>query len=348
MADNRALDKMQVNNVYIPKKFKKTKIPWEGYRVKKEAMGLVQKIFFISLVVGLCFIILYPLLKLFPSVFGEMSDLGNPDVVWIPKEFSTVSFQAAFKIAMGSSIGGLVISVLYALSITAIQIFMSAMAGYSLARINFRGRNIIFALVVLTILVPPQALLISQYLHFKQFDVLGLITLFTGGTVDLINQPYVLYLMAILGFGLKQGLFIFIFRQFFITMPNEFEEAAVIDGCGFYRTYFKIMLPNAMPPIMTVGVLSFVWNYGDVYYTNYFHPDGPYLSVILQRMFEPTRRDAVNDALFRYFDIFLTNQLTFEATKQAALFIFLIPLLIIYFLAQRKLVENLERSGIVG
>lgn len=326
----------------------KAKIPWEGYRIRKELMSIPQKIFFISLVIGLCFIILYPLLKLFPTILGDMRDLGNPDVVWIPKEFSTVSFQAAFKIAMGSTVKGLFISVLYALSITAVQVFMSAMAGYSLARIDFKGRNLIFALVILTFLVPPQALLISQYLHFKQFDVFGIVTLLNGGTIDLINKPYVLYLIALLGFGIKQGLFIFIFRQFFITMPNEFEEAAVIDGCGFYRTYFKIMLPNAMPPMLTVGVLSFVWNYGDVYYTNYFHPDGPYLSVILQRVFAPERREAVNDALFRHFDIYITNQLTFDATKQAALFIFLVPLLIIYFLAQRKLVENLERSGIVG
>ena len=109
----------------------------------------------------------------------------------------------------------------------------------------------------------------------------------------------------------------------------------------------KIMLPNAMPPVMTVGVLSFVWNYGDVYY-KLLPSRWTILSVILQRMFDPTRREAVNDALFKHFDIFLTNQMTFDATKQAALFIFLIPLLIIYFLAQRKLVENLERSGIVG
>lgn len=326
----------------------KAKIPWEGYRIKKELMSIPQKIFFISLVVGLCFIILYPLLKLFPTVFGDMGDLGNPDVVWIPKEFSTVSFKAAFKLALGGTVKGLFVSVLYALSITVIQVFMSAMAGYSLARIDFKGRSLIFGLVVLTFLVPPQALLISQYLHFKQFDVFGIITMINGSTIDLINKPYVLYLLALLGFGVKQGLFIFIFRQFFITMPNEFEEAAVMDGCGFYRTYFKIMLPNAMPPIMTTGVLAFVWNYGDVYYTNYFHPDGPYLSVILQRAFAAERREAVNDALFRYFDIYLTNQLTFDATKQAALLIFLVPLLIIYFLAQRKLVENLERSGIVG
>ncbi|MDA3729974.1 carbohydrate ABC transporter permease [Niameybacter massiliensis] len=330
------------------RELKSAKIPWDGYRIKKEAMGIGYKLCFYSLILGLCFVILYPMLKLFPLVFGEMADLGNPDVIWIPKEFSLLSFKAAFKIALGGSFMGLIISLLYALSMAVIQVFMSAMAGYSLARIDFKGRNIIFALVVLTFLVPPQALLISQYLHFKQFDIFGLITLMNGSTIDLINKPFVLYILAFLGFGVKQGLFIFIFRQFFITMPNEFEEAAVIDGCGFYRTYFKIMFPNAMPPIMTVGVLSFVWNYGDVYYTNYFHPDGPYLSVVLQRLFGAEQRDRINSILFDQFNVFLTSQLTFDATKQAALIIFLIPLLIVYFIVQRNLVESLERSGIVG
>ncbi|MEG0951073.1 MAG: carbohydrate ABC transporter permease [Niameybacter sp.] len=337
------------NNRFVKaRELKSAKIPWDGYRIKKEAMGIGYKICFYSLIAGLCFVILYPMLKLFPLVVGEMSDLGNPDVIWIPKEFSLLSFKAAFKIAMGGSIMGLGISLLYALSIALIQVFMSAMAGYSLARIDFKGRNMIFALVVLTFLVPPQALLISQYLHFKQFDIFGLITLLNGSTIDLINQPYVLYILAFLGFGVKQGLFIFIFRQFFITMPAEFEEAAVIDGCGFYRTYFKIMFPNAMPPIMTVGVLSFVWNYGDVYYTNYFHPDGPYLSVVLQRLFGPEQREKINSILFDQFNVFLTSQLTFDATRQAALLLFLIPLIIVYFIVQRHLVESLERSGIVG
>lgn len=320
----------------------------DNYRLKKYSLDIVKKTFFISLVIGLCFIILYPLLKIFPNIFGDMSDLGNPDIVWIPKKFSVLSFKAAFKIAMGGTLKGIFITTIYAFTITIIQIFMSAMTGYAIARIDFKGRNLVFGLVVLTFLVPPQALLISQYLHFKQFDILGLFSMITGGTIDIINKPIILYLLAILGCGVKQGLFIFIFRQFFITMPNEFEEASVIDGCGFYKTYFKIMLPNAMPPIMTVGLLSFVFNYGDTYYTNYFHPDGPYMAVILQKVFAADRREAVNQILFDNFNVFLTNQLTFDATKQAALIVFLIPLIIIYLLAQRKIVENLERSGIVG
>ncbi|MGL6174406.1 MAG: carbohydrate ABC transporter permease [Cellulosilyticaceae bacterium] len=318
------------------------------YQFKKKSNTYIYNIFFVSLIIGLCFAILYPLFKLFPSVFGEITDLGNPDVIWIPKETSVVSFKAAYRMAMNSNMMVLLQSLLYAGSITVIQIFMSAMAGYSLARVNFRGRNLIFFLVVLTFLVPPQSLLISQYIHFKQFDIFGLITLLTGSTVDLINNPYTLYLIALLGFGINQSLFVFIFRQFFISMPNELEEAALIDGCGFYKTYFRIMLPNAMPSILTVGVLAFVWNYGDTYYTNYFHPDGPYLATKLMNSFNTSNTQFVLDALQKWYGIPTVNTFAFDAVKQAAAIIYLIPLLVVYFLVQKKLVENLERSGIVG
>lgn len=318
------------------------------YQLKRKSSTYIYNIFFVSLIVGLCFAILYPLFKLFPSVFGEITDLGNPDVIWIPKETSVVSFKAAYRMAMNNDIMILVQSLIYAGSITVIQIFMSAMAGYSLARVNFRGKNLIFFLVVLTFLVPPQSLLISQYIHFKHFDVFGIITLLTGSTVDLINQPYTLYLIALLGFGINQSLFVFIFRQFFVSMPNELEEAALIDGCGFYKTYFRIMLPNAMPSILTVGVLAFVWNYGDTYYTNYFHPDGPYLATKLVNSFNTSNTQFVLDAVQKWYGIPSVNTFAFDAVKQAAAIIYLIPLLIVYFIVQRKLVENLERSGIVG
>lgn len=318
------------------------------YQVKRKGSQYIGNIFFVSLVVGLCFAILYPLFKTFPLVFGAMTDLGNPDVIWLPKETSTLSFKAAYRLSMGSNFMVVVQTLLYAASITLIQIFMSAMAGYSLARINFRGKNLIFFLVVLTFLVPPQSLLISQYIHFKHFDVFGLISLFTGSTVDLINQPYTLYLLAILGFGVNQSLFVFIFRQFFVSLPTELEEAALIDGCGFYRTYFKIMLPNAMPSILTVGVLSFVWNYGDTYYTNYFHPEGPYLGTKLMNAFNPSNTQFVLDAVQKWYGVPSVNTFVFDAVKHAAALIYLVPLLIVYFLVQKRLVENLERSGIVG
>lgn len=318
------------------------------YLLKKRSGKKIFNFFFLSLVLALCFTILYPLLKTVPNVFSDMRDLGDPDIIWLPKRFATTSFKAAYRMMMTFGSMTMLYSVIYALTVMLIQVMMAAMAGYSLARVQFRGSNLIYMLVILTFLVPPQSLLISQYLHFKDFNPLGIVRLLGFARVDLTNNPATLYIMNFLGFGLNQGLFIFIFRQFFIGLPKEIEEAALIDGCGFYRTYFRIMLPNAKPSFLIVAVLSFVWNYGDTYLTGYFDPNGPYLVTILTRRLGSQNQNFVIEALQHWYSIPTSSVFMFDAVKQAAALIYIIPLLVVYFLTQRQLVENLEMSGIVG
>ncbi len=166
--------------------------------------------------------------------------------------------------------------------------------------------------------------------------------------LNLINQPATLYLMALLGFGVNQSLFVLIFSQFFKNIPRELEEAALIDGCGFYRTYFRIMLPNAVPAIVTVAILAFVWNYGDTYYTRYFDPTGPYMASKLATTFIDANKVTLLERVRVWYGVPVTSDMTFDALKQAGILIFLAPLLMLYLFAQRWLVENLESSGLVG
>ncbi len=309
---------------------------------------IISGIFLATLIIGICFAILYPILTLLPMVFTDLRNLGAPDAIWLPSKFGMNSIEFVFRSVLRSDPTILLKSLGYALSICAIQVFMSAMAGYALARTNFWGKKLMLFLVIFVFLIPRQSILITQYLHFKHFDVLGLIKLFTGSDIDLINRPATLYLLAIFGFSVNQSLFVFIFRQFFLGLPQEIEEASLIDGAGYYRTYFRIMLPNAMPTILTVAVLSFVWAYGDIYYTNYFHTDGPYFGVIIDKTFKDANNWYINNQARSWFDTADTNDLAFEALKQASIVTFLTPLLLIYFAVQRKLVENLDRAGIVG
>jgi multiple sugar transport system permease protein len=169
-----------------------------------------------------------------------------------------------------------------------------------------------------------------------------------GKPLDLINQPYTLYILALSGFGVKQSIFIFIFRQFFKGLPMELEEAALIDGCGFYKTFARIAFPNAVPAIMTVLALAFVWNYGDTYYTGYFHPDGFYIANNLNRVFAANNQQTLTANIGRVFSLPYTSTFTFDAVKYAAALLFLTPLLIMYFATQKQIVDNFERSGIVG
>ncbi len=318
------------------------------YLRHKKQKRFVENVFFFCLIAGMCFAILYPVIKLFPTVFCDLEDLGNPDVIWIPIKQSVLSFTAAWRLMMKNGWMTMVYTIGYSAVIMLVEVFVSAMIGFSLARVKFKGSNVVFFLVILVFLVPPQALLLSQYIHFKNFDILGIFQMFTGDTLDLIDKPVTLFLLGLTGFGVNQSLYIFIFRQFFKNIPKELEEAAMIDGCGFNKTYFKIMLPNAKPAISTVAVLGFVWNYGDTYYTGYFHPGGSYLSYILQTVFDSANKEYTLNALKVWYKLPLVNDFSFDAVKQASILIYLIPLLIVYFIAQHWLVENLENSGIVG
>ncbi len=319
------------------------------YIAKKKTGRFIFSLVTGILIIGICFIILYPLLKLVPVVFSSIEELGNPNVIWVPIEGAVVSFKAALRYIMPGGVETLLKSVGYAIGVMVIQVFISAMVGYVIARVKCLASKIAFFLVILVFLVPRQSLLLSQYISLKHFDFLGIMNIFTdAGEVDLINNPLVLILLALFGFGVNQSLFIFLFSQFFKNIPREIEEAALIDGCGFYKTYFRIMIPNAVPIISTVSILSFVWNFGDTYYTNYFNKDSGYMSTLLNSSFISANKENVLYAIQTWYEIPVVNDFAFDAVKQAACLIFLIPLLIVFLIGQRKLVENLENSGLVG
>lgn len=320
-----------------------------GYLIKSKGKNMLINVFIILLIAGLCFSILYPLLKLVPTIFSAIEDLGNPNVIWLPDKFSIISFKAAKRFVMPKGIWTLVKTVLYAGGLMVIQVFFSSMVGYAMARVKSVFCKIAYFLVVLVFLVPRQSLLLAQYIFFKHFDFLGIMNLFTStGEVDLINNPIVLVLLAVFCFGVNQSLFIFLFAQFYRNIPKELEEAAGMDGCGFIGTYFRIMVPNAVPIISTVAILSFVWNYGDTYYTNYFSSEANLMSTLLSKTFVGANKNYVLNAVQTWYDIPTINDFAFDAVKQAGVLIYLIPLLIVFLIGQRKLVQNMESSGLVG
>jgi len=321
--------------------------PFDRYYAKVLLKKAITSVAFFTLVMGICFAILYPLIRVIPIVSSEFRQLDNPDVIWVPLEFSNLSFRAAIRVAFGN-FTPMMWTVLYSVLTAVIQIITSAMAGYSLGRVDFPFKRIIMGAVILVIIVPPQALLIPQFLSFHSFDVFGLVTLFTGSSINLINNPMTLYMLSFFGFGVRQAIFIFIFRQFFKGLPNELEEAALIDGCGFYKTFVRIAFPNAIPAMMTVFVLSFVWNYGDTYLTGYFHPQGPYMANTLSTTFAAQNQQVLLQGISRIFNLPVVTTFVFDAVKHAAALIYLVPLLVIYFATQKKIVDNFERSGIVG
>ncbi|MTL38430.1 ABC transporter permease subunit, partial [Turicibacter sanguinis] len=163
------------------------------------------------------------------------------------------------------------------------------------------------------------------------------------------NNTHAYFMIALLGHGLNSGLFIFIFRQFFRGLPKELEEAASIDGAGYVKTFVQIMLPTTVPAMLTVGVFSFAWNYGDTYYSSLFVKSGTdLLSLIMNTQVSNTNVITGAYSALTGFEIDQVSPFLLQAIRGTSLLIFISPLLILYFIVQRKFVESFERSGITG
>jgi multiple sugar transport system permease protein len=144
--------------------------------------------------------------------------------------------------------------------------------------------------------------------------------------------------MSFLGAGLRAGLYIYIFNQFFRGLPKEIEEAASIDGAGAVYTYFRIMLPNAMPSVITVTIFSIVWQYNDTFFANLFQINE---SVVISRRLASLGPNIIN--IDRIMDPNIVALYTY-----AGVVLTIIPVVVLYVLLQKQFIEGVERSGIVG
>ncbi len=317
------------------------------YKTKKMVRGLTIGFFRTLLILGISFVILYPLIESILPAITDYNYLGRPNSIWIPLKFGTLSFDIASHLlnywtALGKTF-------LFSTSMMMVQLFASAIVGYGFAHANFKGHNLLFLFVILTIIVPPQVIMLPQYFHFQSFDILGIIEGLSGSPLNLLGKTGVIYLMSALGMGFRSGLFIFLFRQYYRGLPKELEEAALIDGCGYFRTFFQIILPNTASIMLTVGVFSFVWNYGDTFYTGLFAENTGLLAQFLGQRFQTTTwvSNAFNELTLQPQGT-QANPLLLGAAQGAAKVLFITPLLILYFIVQRKFVQSFERSGIVG
>ncbi|MEL3906349.1 MAG: carbohydrate ABC transporter permease [Treponema sp.] len=301
------------------------------------------------LIIGLTYLILAPILHNLSIGFTHPADLGLATSIWIPARTSIENWYTAMLMLNYRS--ALPYTFLHTAVVAFLQIVCSAMAGYAFARLKFRFREVLFGCVILTILVPPNIFMLPQYLYFKDFDILGIFYLITGQHLNLLNNPVSIYIMAATGMGLKGGLFIYIFRQTFRGLPKALEEAAYIDGAGFVRTFTSIVLPSSGAGMITVAVLSFVWNWNDAYFTNLF--DNTNLNHL---MLAYTRAAASVDEALNTISrnippsfTFLMENPVYEAAiaKTAAVLVF-VPLVVLYLIVQRKFVQGVERSGLVG
>jgi multiple sugar transport system permease protein len=290
------------------------------------------------LLIGLSFIILYPILARISTSVKARSDIYDPLVVWVPRNFTLDNFILSIEIM--DYFQTLLNTLMLASTTTVLQVCSCALAGYAFAKLRFKGSNLMFAAVILTILVPPQTIILPLYLNFKNFDLFGLYTLLTGKeSIPLLNTYWPFLLTAATANSLKSGLYIYIFRQFFRGLPKEIEEASFVDGASVFRTFYAIMIPNALPAMVTVLLFSFVWQWNDSFYTSIYMPSGQMMSTQLSQL--PNNIKIFLDG--QSSDPFYQSMLSDTGVLLAIL-----PLIILYLLFQRYFVESVERSGLVG
>ena len=337
------LDSVRTSRIgsYGKKLFKPLNLKINYFNIKK-LTGVVWRIFRFFLLVGLGFILLYPLLYMITISIRPVHEIYDPSVVWIPKHFTMNNFQTVWK-AMdypAPLYNTLSICIVSAL----IQVITCAVVGYGFARFKFKGKNILFALLIFTIIIPPSTLAIPTMVQFKNFDFFGinwLIGKITGGptSMNILNTRFVFYVPSLLGMGLKSGLFIYVYNQFFRGLPKELEDSALIDGCGAFRTFTSIMMPNAKPVLLTVLLFSIVWHWNDFFYSSMYLDQQPTVATALA---------GLSQSLGKIRGLNIYDPYELVTRMQAGSLIAILPLLLMYIFLQKYFTESIERTGIVG
>ena len=228
------------------------------------------------------------------------------------------------------------------------QMLTCAVVGYGLSKFKFKGRNILFFAVVFTMVIPHETLQMSLFMKFRYFDIwgiygfiaktFGLSTEATPAIANLLNTYWPLGILSFTGLAFKNGLYIFIMRQYFKGVPDELEEAAYVDGAGVIKTFIRIILPMSVPMLVTIFMFAFSWQWTDEFYTGLFFTDKTKNWLLPNIVKIPASLDTEYAA-----------QSTYEvAIRNTCGLMILAPLVIIYLFAQRTLIEGVERSGITG
>lgn len=304
--------------------------------VKKWTVSIVRGL----LLFGLCFMIIQPMLTRFGISLMEEKDLYDSTIVLLPRNVTLDNYKIVFDLTTfpRSMINTLWTSLLVSL----LQVAACTLVGYGFARYEFPLKRFWFGCVVLLIVIPPQTIATPLYMNFRYFDVLGIFKALTGDSLNLLSNITPYLLMSVTCMGLKDGLYIYMLRQYFNGIPKSLEEAAYVDGCSTLRTFSTIMLPDAMPTVLSCFLFSFVWQWTDLFYTrNFISKSMPVYS---------TELSSILTRMSRYFSADAEKAVIVPPARQQQLvsigvLICCIPLIILYIFTQRTFVESIAMSG---
>jgi len=268
----------------------------------------------ISLTLSYVALALVTFLMIFPLIIVVIVSF-TPNAVtqtWppkiIPSAWTLDNYTSLFqRLPIGRE---LLNTIVFAGAVTIISVFFDSLAAYGLSRVDFKGRGILLAVLIATMMIPAMALLIPVY---KLLGSMGLVNSYLG---------IIIPRMADVG-----G--IFLLRQFFISIPKDLDNAARIDGAGEFRIFAQIILPNAVPAILTVGMFNFMGNWNDL------------LWPLIMTSKPETRTITAGLAMLTGHG----SSVTPYGVVMAGALISALPLLIVFFFVQKRFVEGIAMTG---
>ncbi len=323
---------------------------------------VIWAIFRYALLIGIAYVVLFPFISKIAGSFMSPSDFIDVTVRLIPKAPTLEIYKAVFtELDYGKAfVNTFSISLISGL----LQTFVCCLIAYGLAKFRFRGNKLIMMLVILTMIVPHQTLKLSMFMGFRYFDIFGILSLLSGGAsvsflpadagfnellagiklipledhgLSLTNTYAPLIILSATGLAFKNGLYIFMLRQFFTGVPDALEESAYIDGSGVFRTFFTIILPLSIPMMVTVFLFAFCWQWMDDFYTGLFFTTS---KITLM----PDVVD-IPDSLRTDYE---GQNIYYSAIRNTCGIAIILPLVALYCVGQNFLVQGIERSGLTA
>ena len=349
---------MDAKTVITKETKNKIRVDYEGKlsfkeRLKKKLktsntwIKAIVNVFRFILMMGVSFVILYPFFARIAGSFMTKEDVVDSTISLIPKHFTLEIYSAL--IAENHYVEALFNTIFLSIACALIQTLVACLIGYGLAKFKFKGNNLVMILVVVTMIIPHSTLQLALMQHFNQFDFFklfafgnkGLLQLITGSALNLGNTFWPYIILSMFGLAFKNGLYIYMMRQFFKGVPDELEESAYVDGSGTFRTFLQIILPLSVPMMITIFLFAFSWQWTDQFYTQLFYRGSDAMRIwsMIDVVQIPSSLIDKNFAGMAIYNNVINN---------TAGIMIVTPLIIMYLFCQKYLVQGIERSGLVG
>ena len=310
-------------------------------KLANKGISIFSYCFRVLILLAIGYIIIYPLFYMIVTSLRDKQSYYTAATVWIPTSINP-AFSYGKAIYSMRLWEGLTNTFVLEIVAALMEVVTCAIAAYGFARFKFKFKGLLMAGLFLTVLVPETMIIIPRMVNYSKMDFFGILGFFdtlTGIDLrpNLIGSPLAFYLPSLFAMGLRSGILIFIYIQFFKGLPYELEEAAWVDGAGPVRTFLSIAVPSSGVVFITVIVFSVIWHWNDTVLASMYVKGNYPLSVHLER---------INMTLAG--QGFYSSNVETQSILMAACFLFIIPMLVFYMILQRWFIESIDRVGITG